>query len=243
MVMSPAIGLLALSAAFWVALALYRTNEPGGEGQARFLLGLVLGGLWAHLGWALLYADRIVAAPDALWRPAGWSVLFVPLGVLAAAPRRRDAEGRERFLGSAASSLPLSLATARLGCLAFGCCHGAVTSLPWGIRVGGDAIPHHPTALLDVAGLVLLHLLTAHVSPRSRVPVALGGFGLLRLAIEPLRAPPPLGAPWIDARWIAAFWVGFAVLLLLRAQRGPGDRQREANAEPVAVRLADSRLS
>ncbi|MCL4684689.1 prolipoprotein diacylglyceryl transferase [Myxococcota bacterium] len=233
-----AIQLLALSAGFWVALALYRRNEPDGQGRVRFGFGLVLGAVSAHLGWALLYADRIVATPAALLRPAGWSVLFVPFGVLVAAPWRGAPRERERFLRSAAASLPLALATTRIGCLAVGCCHGAATALPWGIRLGGDAIPRHPTALLDVAGLVLLHGLTASVHPQFRVPAALGGFGLLRLAIEPWRAAPPLAAPWLDARWIAALWVCVAGLLVLGGRRRLMRRERvEGSTGSVDVRL------
>ncbi len=219
----------------------YRRKEL--EGQAKFLCALVFGALAAHFGWALLYADRIVATPEALFRPTGWSVLFVPFGVLVAAPWGEASQRRQRYFRSAAASLPLALATARLGCLAAGCCHGTPTSLPWGIRLGGDAVERHPTALLDIGGLVLLHLLTAHGSPRFRVPIALGGFGVLRLVIDPWRAAPPLGAPWFDARWIARLWVGVAVLLLLRAQKRPGQRAADGSDMLVEVRLADRRFS
>jgi hypothetical protein len=233
---------LALSAGFWVAFALHRRTGSGRPSQRRFLAGLVLGALAAHLGWALLHADRIVASPDALLRSGGWSVLFVPFGVLLAAPWGGTPGLRARYFRSAASSLPLALATARLGCLAVGCCHGTATSLPWGVRLAADATARHPTAFLDIAGLVALHGLTGHFRPQRRVAVAIGGFGLLRLAIEPWRAAPPLGPPWLDARWIAALWVGVAAALLLRARGTTRRCEREGRRGPEGVLLADGRL-
>ncbi len=219
-----ALQLLALSGAFWVALTRYRSREP--EGQGRFAVGLVLGALCAHLGWALCYADRIVTAPAVLLQPAGWSVLFVPLGVLVMAPWGGAPGLRRRFFDSAAASLPLAFATARLGCLAVGCCHGPLIAAPWGERLGLDVVTRHAVVLVDIAGLLLLDRITDRVSSRSRVPVALGGFALLRLAAQPWRARPSLGEPWLDPLWMAGLWIAIAG----RAWIG-GDRRLEPRAE------------
>jgi prolipoprotein diacylglyceryltransferase len=200
---------LALSAAFWVALALYRRENAADTG--RFAVALVLGAAFAHVGWALLHADRIAAEPRAWFWPAGWSVLFVPLGLLAATPWHRGRARREQFLRSSAASLPLALATARLGCLAVGCCHGLPADSAFGFRVGGDAVTRHPTALYDIAGLLLLHNVARWVPPPRAAPVVLGGLGSIRLAIEPWRAEPPLGSPLVPAGWIAALWVAAAL--------------------------------
>lgn len=200
---------MALSAAFWVALALYRRRDTGDT--ARLAVGLVLGALCAHVGWALLHVDRVAAEPRAWFWPSGWSVLFVPFGLLVATPWHRGRARRERFLRSSAAGLPLALATARLGCLAVGCCHGLPTDSAFGFRVGGDVVTRHPTALYDIAGLLLLHGVARWVPPPRVAPVVLGGFGLLRIAIEPWRAEPPLGSPLVPAGWIAALWVAAAL--------------------------------
>ena len=212
-----ALQLVCLSGAFWVAILVYGRHEPEGEHGLRFLAGLALAGVLAHLGWAALYADRFWAEPGALLAPAGFCVLFVPLGALAVAPWRR--EERERFLAAAFASLPLALAVARLGCLVAGCCGGLPTDLPWGLRLAGDAIPRHPTALYEIAGLLALHVVVRAQARDRRAALVLVGFGFLRLAIEPLRAPPPLGPPLVSASWIAALWV--AVGLGIGSRRAP----------------------
>ena len=213
-----ALHLLCLSAAFWVALAL-RERRASGESARRFVAGLALGGALAHLGWAALYIDRVWTQPSAVVSPAGFCVLFVPLGLLALAPWRAPRAERDRFLAGAFASLPLALATARLGCLVTGCCRGLPTDLPWGLRLAGDTIPRHPTALYDIAGLLALHA-AARALPEARVaPAVLIGFGALRLAIEPLRIAPPLGPPVVPAGLLAAAWIGAGVAILLCSAR------------------------
>lgn len=239
--MTPAtIQWLALSAAFWVALACYRRRDTADTG--RFAVGLVLGALSAHVGWALLHVDRVVAEPRAWFWPAGWSVLFVPLGLLAATPWHRGRERRERFLRASGASLPLALATARLGCLAVGCCHGLPIDRPFDVGLGDDAVARHPTALYDIAGLVLLHGVARWVPPPRVAPVVLGGFGLLRLAIEPWRAEPPLGPPIVPSGWIAALWVAAALAWWAVASwRRPSITGGEPTAAPRWSRHASAR--
>ncbi|GAG34308.1 unnamed protein product, partial [marine sediment metagenome] len=167
--------LLCLCVAFWVAVMMYRGRAP-----LRFVAGLVLGALFAHLGWALLRVDVIAARPSLLLDPGtGYCVLFVPLGMFLAAPWREGWVDVEAFLAGALATLPLALATARLGCLLLGCCDGAGTGRVWPSR--------HPVALYDMTGLTLLHLVLSR-APQPFVPPAFCvGFGGLRLLLEPLR--------------------------------------------------------
>jgi len=81
--------------------------------------------------------------------------------------------------------LPLGIAITRVGCLLSGCCHGAVTALPWGIRYpAGSAawevhvaegrldpgsalsLPVHPSPLYESLFLVLLFLFLRNVFTR-----------------------------------------------------------------------------
>ncbi len=43
-----------------------------------------------------------------------------------------------------------SVGVGRLGCFVAGCCHGTVTSLPWGVDFG-DGLRRHPTQLYETA--------------------------------------------------------------------------------------------
>ena len=229
--------LVFLSAAAWVALAVHRRREPEGESRRRFAVALGLGGLLAHLGWAALHADRVRADPAALLSPAGACVLFVPAGLLVAAPWRAPAALRARFLGSAFASLPLALATARLGCLLAGCCAGIPTDLPWGLRLAGDPIPRHPTALYEIAGLALLHVLARGLPSERVAPHVLIGLGVLRLAIDPLRAPPPLGAPVVPPGALAALWIAAGRAIRAAPSGGaPWRRARRRRPDPAAAR-------
>jgi hypothetical protein len=140
------------------------------------------------------------ARPGLLFDPTlGFCVLFVPLGLLLL---ERSA--------AAFASLPLALAVARLGCLAAGCCLGAPTSAPWAVA------GLHPTALYEVAGLLVLHAAVSAAEARWAAPLALGGFGALRLVIDPLRAAPLLGAPLVAPSAIAALWLALAAALACR---------------------------
>lgn len=174
--------LVALCAAFWTALLLYRGERP-----LRFVAGLALGALFAHLGWALLQLPAV--ARQSAWLldvSSGFSVLFVPLGPLLLTPS-----------AAALATLPLALGVARSGCLAAGCCHG-----PAG----------EPTPLAEIAGLVALHAGIARLPERRVVPAVLAGLALLRLATQPWRAAPPLGEPLLAPSTLAAVWCVAAAL-------------------------------
>jgi hypothetical protein len=199
------IHLLILCAAFWTAIGLFMRSHPPGRrfDDLRFVAGLALGAAFAHLGWAVLQLDAVRDHPEAWLNPAvGYSVLFVPAGVLLLAP-----------WSAAIKSLPLALAVARTGCLVSGCCNGLSTSLvPWGF---------HATPVYEIGLLVALHCAVWRLRDDLAIPAVLVGFGAIRLALEPLRAPAPLGEPWISPFWIAALWVAAGAGMALRASR-PG---------------------
>jgi hypothetical protein len=200
----------ALCAAFWTAVLLYRCGPPAGLQPARFVAGLALGAGLAHLGWVLLHAAPIARHPQAIWNPSlGYCVLFFPVGPLLFSPGAR-----------AFAALPLALAVARAGCLVAGCCRGPQ----------GEATP-----LAEIAALVALHVLVRHLPERAVLPAVLAGFGAIRLALEPWRAPPPLGAPALAPAWIAAAWLAASGAWLALASPTPrrvGSRAGGNRAHP-----------
>jgi hypothetical protein len=202
--------------AWWLGLglALYRFRRPE---RWRFAAALAVGAAAGPVGWIAWHADRVPTDLASFADPTrGFSVLFVPLGAWLASWTSVRPVRRRAFLAEALRVLPLALATARLGCLAAGCCGGvAVEHVPdvvWPLvsAFGGtrSAPFDHPTALYEASGLVLLHAVLARV-PADQVPACFAlGFASIRLAVEPLRAVPPLGPPSIPAAWIAAAWWG-----------------------------------
>jgi hypothetical protein len=202
---------VAWSAAFWIALAVFAARRERTASARRFAAGLALGALLAHAGWAALHLPLVRAAPRLLADPlAGFTVLALPLGVLAAAPWRAPRAEREGWLAAALGALPLAIAAARLGCVAAGCCHGTASGVPWAIGA------RHPTALYESAAFALLHLAAAR-TPRAWAPAAtLIGFGAIRLAVEPWRAPPPLGPAAVPPATLAAAWIGVGLAFARR---------------------------
>lgn len=201
--------MIALGGAFWMAIFGYLHRGGPAESGVRFVAGLVLAASSAHLGWALLHLDEVMAHPRTLLHPAaGHSVLFAPLGVMALLPRGWAA--REQYLGAALGSLPHAFAVARLGCIACGCCHGTPGFF-------GD----HPTRLYEIAGLLGLAAWTRRL-PRAWVgPATLSGFGALRVVIEPFRAPSPLGEPLIAPGALGMGWIAIGSAMAVAASRRP----------------------
>ncbi len=196
-----------LFAAFWVAVFQFRRHGPEPKESLRFVLGLGLGAVLAHLVWALLNLPQVIQPPWAFLDPTtGFTVLAVPLGLLVTA-----AGAPGRYLSMALASLPLTLATARVGCLFAGCCHG--TPLPF------DSLRVHPTSLYEIVGLLALHYVVRRAPARVRLPLVLGGLGGIRLLVEPFRAAPPLGEGLLPAWLLAAAWLGLGLGLALRASR------------------------
>ena len=114
--------LLAWSAAFWTALCVGGRRLATPAQRRRLALGLVLGALAARAGFFALHAGVALQRPRLLLDfGTGYSVVFVPFGLLAAAPWRRGGPELSAHLGAGLVGLPLALAVARLGCFAAGC--------------------------------------------------------------------------------------------------------------------------
>jgi phosphatidylglycerol:prolipoprotein diacylglycerol transferase len=133
-------------------------------------------------------------------------------------------EGAKRAIGwkqrtgdAFALGIPIGHAIGRVGCLFAGCCYGAPTSLPWGVRFPAGApatvaqrardllpasalasLPVHPTQLYDAAFDLLLFALLWRLRDRVRAPgslfrVYLLGYATFRFGCEFLRGDLPAG--------------------------------------------------
>jgi phosphatidylglycerol---prolipoprotein diacylglyceryl transferase len=156
-------------------------------------------------GGLTLYGAILFAVPAALWYC-----------------RRKKLD----FLAVADLSAPFLLvgqAIGRLGCFLEGCCYGAVTHGPLGVRMPGHAAPVHPTQLYEAGvDLVLAALVARARSGRgARFGWMLLGYAAARAAIELVRADPrgALG-PLSTSQIIAIPAAAAGAWLIARARRG-----------------------
>lgn len=125
------------------------------------------------------------------------------------------------------ASLPAAalVAVGRWGCLAEGCCYGKVTDVPWGIHFPFDpaGVARHPTQAYESLSALFLLLVLAFLErkigggnrkAKQAVlwPLFLAGYGLIRLAVEPLRGEPVMGTLAARSWSLGVFLLGAAWL-------------------------------
>lgn len=155
-------------------------------------------GLFVALNWAD-YAARPAQALY-LWREGGLSFHGGLLGGVLAGLlfSRRRGLPFWTLADMAAPALALGYGIARFGCLLNGCCYGAPTDLPWGVRFAlfpDSAIttePSHPTQLYSALGsfaiLGILIWLGRRLPARGQLfTFYLMLYSILRSAVEVLR--------------------------------------------------------
>lgn len=135
---------------------------------------------------------------------------------------RWTGEPAERLADMAAPAIALGIVLLRTGCLLAGCCFGKETDLAWAITYPEGSLSHlhqrtdsvfslfgapsgvHPIPVYEMlAGAVLLvvalWLLHQPVRQGTAFSVVVGGYALVRLSIQPLRAAEPGNLPsWFD---------------------------------------------
>lgn len=163
-------------------------------------LGVILGG---RIGYVLFYNfDQFLIEPARifyLWQ-GGMSFHGGLIGVLLAFAWFAK-KHKKHYLDVAdfvAPTIPVGLATGRLGNFINGELWGRATDMPWGMvfeRVGGGPMPRHPSQLYELflEGFVLLAALWwFSSSPRRRGAVSgwfLIGYGVFRSFVEFFREP------------------------------------------------------
>lgn len=97
-------------------------------------------------------------------------------------------------------ALPWGVAAGRVGCFLNGCCFGQPTHMPWGVVFDANSPagfssgprPLHPTQLYEAAAHLVLGITLAVVSRPAHARITIGlslvGLGLIRVAVELVRA-------------------------------------------------------
>jgi phosphatidylglycerol---prolipoprotein diacylglyceryl transferase len=212
--------------------------------------GALAGGklLYVAVEWRAFASGELGVLRDFRYGFVFFGGLIGALGAGAWLRRRLDIP----FLATAdyfGVALPLSHWIGRLGCLAAGCCYGRPTSLPWGVRLGGDPasstpaalwdVPLHPAQLYEAAwDLAIALLLWKAVLPRvkdGRLPRGSVFFGYAalyacgRFVIEFFRGDPRGGGA---LGLSVSQWLALAALLACGASVERLRKRRHAAAGP-----------
>lgn len=238
-------GVLLFTAAFLAWWLCARRGRHLGDGRfwCDLVFGSVLSGL---LGAKLLQGVNDLPAILAGERVDWWSGGGIWLGGVAGAlsflfwlTRRRGWS-----LGTVApvmfSVLPLAHAVGRLGCFLAGCCHGAPTTLPWGVVYTDPAaallngtplgVELHPSplyeALAECGNFLVLSAWLRRPAWRPWIPTGwMGLYGAERFALEFLRGDPRLVLGSLSlSQWLAAALIVAALVFQSRVRRSHGAR-------------------
>jgi len=200
------------------------------------LVAGVLGarGLYVALNWSFFAANPIEALR--IWHEGGLSFYGGLLGGVVAGLIFTWRRGLSFWsvADMLAPGLALGYGIARFGCLLNGCCYGAPTSLPWGMRFPlwpDSAIltdPSHPTQIYSALGsFAVLGVLMA-VRRRLQVPgqlflLYLMLYAVVRSTVEVLRkgytAEVLVGGLTQAQVASAVMFIGALVVLLLRLRQ------------------------
>jgi len=203
----PAIMLVAVATGFAVY---WRNRQPLGLGAwERFGVGLgaVCGGLiGAKLHFVL--ADWQGFLSGAAWLDDGKTIMSGLLGGYLGAQAAEWALGvRIRTCDQFAVPVAAAIGIGRLACFSAGCCHGTVTSLPWGVDFG-DGLARHPTQLYEsafhlLAAVVLFRLQRRGILRGQLIRLYFLAYFTYRFATEFIRPEPELWLGLTGYQWAA----------------------------------------
>jgi len=164
-------------------------------------------------GGLTFYGALLFAIPGALWYCRRKRLDFLAVGDLVA------------------PYLLVGQAIGRVGCFLEGCCYGAPTAGPLGVRFPGHALARHPTQLYEAAAdLALAGLLLFVIGRRTRgrgetLGWMLALYGGARALIELWRDDPRGGlGPLSTSQLLAIPAIALGVWLIARARRGTGNQ-------------------
>ncbi len=147
----------------------------------------------------------------------GFGYLGVEIAKLALGLRVKTGDG-------IAMPLAVSVAIGRLACFVAGCCFGASTDLPWGVRFHDD-VPRHPTQLYEAAFHALAAIALSIAGrrgafPRQRIKLYFMSYFAYRFVSEWLRPEPRVALGLTFYQWASlGLFAVFAALYALDAAR------------------------
>jgi phosphatidylglycerol:prolipoprotein diacylglycerol transferase len=217
-----------------IALAVRRApayGVPRFDALATGLLGFGGGILGAALLYVAVHARAVWADPSLLRQPGHVFYGGFAGGALAAWIYCRAYRLPLAAIADAgAPGLALGHAIGRVGCLLGGCCYGRPAGNGWPLVVELAGASRHPVQAYEALGLLLLCGALILLSARLRARpgrlflVYLGGYALLRLAMEPLRGDDLERGGWLGlstSQLCAAVALAAAFTMRLKKERVP----------------------
>ena len=206
-----------MAAAVATGFVLYRrTQEPLGLAWWEKLgigLGAFSGGMiGAKLPFVL--ADWQGFLDGSAWFDDGKTIMSGLVGGYLGVQVAEWAMGtRVKMCDSFAVPVAAAVAVGRLACFYAGCCHGVVTSLPWGVDFG-DGLLRHPTQLYEsafhgLAAVVLYQLWRRQMFAGQLIRLYFASYFLYRFATEFIRPEPRLWLGLTGYQWAALVLVPF----------------------------------
>jgi phosphatidylglycerol:prolipoprotein diacylglycerol transferase len=192
-----------------VAVALSRRRQGALGLRGRERAGIALGAFCgAMIGAKLpfLLSDWEGLASGRAWLDNGKTIIFGMVGGYFGVELAKALLGvRIKTGDSFAVPVAAAVAIGRLSCFVAGCCHGTVTSLPWGVDFG-DGLRRHPTQLYEsafhlAAALGLVWLERLGILRGQLIKLYLISYLIYRFLTEFIRPEPVLALGLTGYQW------------------------------------------
>jgi len=248
--------MLVLALGAGLVLGYERARRDGLSGRRFVAVGIAaaLAGVAGARAWSLLIELLPTGGEVSIETATASSGLGVFGGLLggsavAALLAKKLGLRRTAWLDAAAPGAALGIAVGRIGCLLVGCCFGHPTLFPIALvfedfdtAARPIGVPLHATQVYESLGALVPAVILFHVSaPRAgaRVAAFVAGYGLLRAAVELLRADYRgrwLGTSTTMVAALLAAAIGTGLVLTLwrrgRGVDGPGATSRTPARRP-----------
>ncbi len=192
-----------------VAVALSRRRQGALGLRGRERAGIALGAFCgAMIGAKLPFvlSDWEGLASGRAWFENGKTIVFGLVGGYFGVELAKALLGvRIKTGDSFAVPVAAAVAIGRLSCFVAGCCHGTVTTLPWGVDFG-DGLRRHPTQLYEsafhlAAALGLASLERRGILRGQLIKLYLISYLIYRFLTEFIRPEPVLALSLTGYQW------------------------------------------
>lgn len=186
------------------------------------LVGATLAAKLPFWIFAQTASPALISLPGSAWLADGKTILWALAGGYGGVELGKwMLDIRVRTGDTFVVAVAVAVAIGRLGCLTYGCCHGAPSDLPWAmtfeIADDGGTVARHPTQVYESIfhfsfALVAAWAIRRRIMVGDWMPIYLASYAAYRFASEWLRTEQPVWAGMtfyqLSAIPIAAIMIG-----------------------------------